>query len=31
VPAVRMDGRDGAVIGAQPIEIYRRWISRSLG
>lgn len=31
VPAVRMEGRDGVVIGAQPVELYRRWINRSLG
>jgi predicted DsbA family dithiol-disulfide isomerase len=30
VPAVRMEGRDGVVIGAQPLEVYRRWIQRSL-
>ncbi len=30
VPAVRMEGRDGVVIGAQPVEIYRRWINRNL-
>jgi hypothetical protein len=27
---VVMDGRDGAVIGARPIEDYRRWIRRAL-
>ncbi len=31
VPAVRMQGRDGLVIGAQPLDLYRRWIRRSLG
>ena len=30
VPAVRMEGRDGLVVGAQPLELYRRWITRSL-
>ena len=28
VPAVRVQGRDGAVIGAQPIETFRHWINR---
>jgi predicted DsbA family dithiol-disulfide isomerase len=30
VPAVRMEGREGVVIGAQPVDVYRRWIRRSL-
>jgi predicted DsbA family dithiol-disulfide isomerase len=30
VPAVRMEGRDGLVMGAQPIELYRRWVKRAL-
>ncbi len=30
VPAVRMEGRDGVIIGAQPLEIYRRWVQRVL-
>lgn len=30
VRAVRMEGRDGVVIGAQPVDLYRRWIKRSL-
>ncbi len=30
VPSVRMDGRDGFVIGAQPIAVYRRWVQRAL-
>ena len=30
VPAVRMEGNDVAISGAQPIEIYRRWIRRAL-
>lgn len=31
VPAVRMDGGEGVVIGAQPLELYRRWVRRNLG
>jgi predicted DsbA family dithiol-disulfide isomerase len=30
VPAVRMQGREGAVIGAQPVETFRHWINRHL-
>ena len=30
VPAVRVDGRVGAVIGAQPLETFRHWINRLL-
>ncbi|HVN87792.1 MAG TPA: DsbA family protein [Candidatus Binatia bacterium] len=30
VPCVRMAGRDGWVTGAQPLELYRRWIQRRL-
>ena len=30
VPAVRVDGREGAVIGAQPVETFRHWIHRLL-
>ncbi|MBI4515686.1 MAG: DsbA family protein [Deltaproteobacteria bacterium] len=30
VPAVRLEGSDGHVLGAQPLELYRRWISRTL-
>ena len=30
VPCVCMEGRDGWVTGAQPIELYRRWIERAL-
>ena len=30
VPAVRLDGSDVAVPGAQPIETYRRWIAKRL-
>ncbi len=30
VPCVRMEGRDGWITGAQPLEIYRRWIERRL-
>ncbi|HVM96426.1 MAG TPA: DsbA family protein [Candidatus Acidoferrales bacterium] len=28
VPTVCMKGRDGFVIGAQPVELYRRWIHK---
>lgn len=31
VPAVRMADRDGFVLGAQPLEVYRRWIRKALG
>ena len=27
-PAVRMDGAWGVLMGAQPIEVYRRWIEK---
>jgi hypothetical protein len=27
---MRMVGRDGYVMGAQPLEVYRRWIRRAL-
>lgn len=30
VPAVMMVGNDAVVVGAQPLETYRRWIERSL-
>jgi predicted DsbA family dithiol-disulfide isomerase len=30
VPAARMDGNDAIIVGAQPIELYRRWVSRAL-
>jgi len=30
VPAVRLEGSDVALSGAQPTEIYRRWIRRAL-
>ena len=30
VPAVRMLGNDVAITGAQPLEIYRRWVRRAL-
>jgi predicted DsbA family dithiol-disulfide isomerase len=30
VPAVRVQGREGAVIGAQPVETFRHWINRML-
>ena len=28
VPAVRIDGNDTAIVGAQPIETYRRWFRK---
>ncbi len=28
VPSVRAEGRDTVVMGAHPIEVYRRWIER---
>jgi predicted DsbA family dithiol-disulfide isomerase len=28
VPAVRVDGTDAVVVGAQPLETYRRWVRR---
>jgi predicted DsbA family dithiol-disulfide isomerase len=31
VPAVRVDGDDACVVGAQPLETYRRWVQRLLG
>jgi predicted DsbA family dithiol-disulfide isomerase len=31
VPAVRMEGRDGVIVGAYPLELYRRWIERARG
>jgi predicted DsbA family dithiol-disulfide isomerase len=31
VPAVRMVGNDVAISGAQPLEVYRRWVRRALG
>jgi predicted DsbA family dithiol-disulfide isomerase len=30
VPAVRMDGQQPVIIGAQPLELYRRWVQRNL-
>ncbi len=30
VPAVRMLGNDVAISGAQPLEVYRRWVRRAL-
>lgn len=30
VPAVRMEGRDGFIMGAQPVAVYRRWVQRAL-
>lgn len=30
VPAVQLKGNDAIIVGAQPLELYRRWITRSL-
>ena len=30
VPAVRLAGNSAVIVGAQPTELYRRWIERSL-
>ena len=30
VPAVQMDGTEIAITGAQPVELYRRWIEKRL-
>lgn len=30
VPAARIDGNDAIIVGAQPIELYRRWVTRAL-
>jgi predicted DsbA family dithiol-disulfide isomerase len=30
VPAVRLDGNEAVIVGAQPAELYRRWVERSL-
>lgn len=30
VPAVRLDGNEAVIVGAQPEELYRRWIDRTL-
>jgi predicted DsbA family dithiol-disulfide isomerase len=30
VPAMRIEYRDGLVVGAQPIEVYRHWVRRVL-
>lgn len=30
VPAMRLADREGYVMGAQPVEVYRRWIQRAL-
>jgi predicted DsbA family dithiol-disulfide isomerase len=30
VPAVRMAGNDAIIVGAHPLELYRRWVSREL-
>lgn len=30
VPTVRMEGRDGFIMGSQPLELYQRWVRRAL-
>jgi len=30
VPTVSLQGRDGFVVGAQPLDLYRRWLRRAL-
>jgi predicted DsbA family dithiol-disulfide isomerase len=30
VPAVQLDGNDAVIVGAQPLELYRRWAQRAL-
>jgi predicted DsbA family dithiol-disulfide isomerase len=30
VPAARIEGREGLILGAYPIELYQRWIRRAL-
>ncbi len=30
VPAVRIDGNDAAAVGAQPLELYRRWFRKMM-
>ncbi len=30
VPAVRMHGNDAIIVGAHPLELYRRWVRRAL-
>jgi predicted DsbA family dithiol-disulfide isomerase len=30
VPAVRLEGMDDAIVGALPIDVYRRWVQRNL-
>ncbi len=30
VPAMRVEGRDAIIVGAQPLEVYRRWVDRLL-
>jgi hypothetical protein len=27
---VRLDGNEAVIVGAQPAELYRRWVERSL-
>lgn len=30
VPAARMEGNDAIIVGAQPFDLYRRWVQRNL-
>jgi predicted DsbA family dithiol-disulfide isomerase len=30
VPAVRLEGNPAVIVGAHPIDLYRRWVDRSL-
>lgn len=30
VPAVRLEGNPACVVGAQPVELYRRWVERTI-
>ena len=30
VPAVRLEGNPAVIVGAHPVELYRRWVDRSL-
>lgn len=30
VPAVQLAGNDAVIVGAQPLELYRRWVQRAL-
>ncbi|MBW2272634.1 MAG: DsbA family protein [Deltaproteobacteria bacterium] len=30
VPAIRLEGNDAVIVGAHPMELYRRWVTRTL-